>query len=169
MPTDVIDRIHTLARRSGASVGLAFTDRAGNLIITPDEEYNSDDDETYSPSDDDSADDDSGDERDLQDNDADHIPIEGVYDDHENNVDENIAENDPDESEEDNLDEDGNVVPALIARGAADADDSDDEDDDESMNENDAKVEVEVPSNDAPTTEVQTDDHQRRAKSRNQI
>eukprot|EP00978_Attheya_sp_CCMP212_P032304 scaffold125490_cov35-Attheya_sp.AAC.1 len=82
MPADVIDRIHALARRSGASLGLRFTDRYGNLLITPDEDYNSDDDESYHPSDDsDSNSNSDSDSDDARPEDAaDHVPIEGVYD-----------------------------------------------------------------------------------------
>ena len=53
MPNDVIDRIHALARRSGASLGITFTDRDGNLLFTADDDYDSDDDETFHPDDND--------------------------------------------------------------------------------------------------------------------
>eukprot|EP00978_Attheya_sp_CCMP212_P031314 scaffold117901_cov29-Attheya_sp.AAC.2 len=104
MPADIINRVHMIARRSGASLGLQFTDRDGNLIITPedDDDYDSDDDESYHPSDDeDSDDDDSNEDR------ADHVPIAGVYDQ---------------ETEEE--------MPRLLTHAKADID-SDDESDDE--------------------------------------
>eukprot|EP00978_Attheya_sp_CCMP212_P032460 scaffold126826_cov58-Attheya_sp.AAC.1 len=132
MPAEVIDRVHTIARRSGASLGLQFTDRDGNLIITPedDDDYDSDDDESYHPSDDDDSDDDD----DNSDEDrADHVPIAGVYD----------------QETEDEM---------SPLQEHADDYDSEDEDDDESTNENDANVEVEVEVTTDMPTEGQTGD-----------
>ncbi len=70
MPADVIERVHTLARRSGAAVGMQFTDRSG----TPYADDDDSDDESYDPDDDPDDDDDDGDDEPL----ADEIPIEGV-------------------------------------------------------------------------------------------
>jgi hypothetical protein len=52
MPADVIDQVHALARRSNAFLGLKFTDRDRNLIITANKDYDSDADDSYHPSDD---------------------------------------------------------------------------------------------------------------------
>ena len=50
MPADVINRVHTLARRSGATLGLTFFDRLGNLIVDLDgNNTNDSDDEDYDP------------------------------------------------------------------------------------------------------------------------
>ena len=83
MPAEVIERVHTLARRSGASRGLTFADRSGDPFLDPD--YNDSDDESYDPdnevSDSDSDDDDEN-PTDLPNAaDAIDIPIEGVDDD----------------------------------------------------------------------------------------
>jgi hypothetical protein len=49
MPAEVIDRIHTLARRSNASNGLSFADRNG---LDPHGPANDSNDDTYNPADD---------------------------------------------------------------------------------------------------------------------
>jgi hypothetical protein len=55
MPQDVIDRVHTLARRAAANIALTFGDRYGQII--PDEEDDDDDDdEDYTPPDEESHD-----------------------------------------------------------------------------------------------------------------
>jgi hypothetical protein len=47
MPADVIDRVHALARRSGADLtGLEFVDRRGDAIINDAESTTSDDDDS---------------------------------------------------------------------------------------------------------------------------
>jgi hypothetical protein len=51
MPADVIDRVHTLARRSGANNGLIFSDRSGIPFQDPDD-GDDDDNESYQPDDD---------------------------------------------------------------------------------------------------------------------
>jgi hypothetical protein len=71
MPAEVIERVHTLARRSGAARGLTFTDQRGNLLPDTDDDAD-DDDETYQPDDDAEYDDDE-----LYENDVD-IPVQGV-------------------------------------------------------------------------------------------
>jgi hypothetical protein len=50
MPAEVIDHVHTLARRSGADIGITFADRLGNVLIDPDDDDS--DDESYNPDDD---------------------------------------------------------------------------------------------------------------------
>ena len=73
MPQDVIDRVHTLARRAAASVALTFADRTGEVI--PD--YDDDDD----------------------DNDADYIP--GAEDDDEDEAEDYPFDEDDDDAPDD--------------------------------------------------------------------
>ena len=47
MPQDVIDRVHTLARRAAANVAIIFADRAGDAI--PDYDDDDDDDDDFDP------------------------------------------------------------------------------------------------------------------------
>ena len=56
MPQDVINRVHTLARRSAANVALTYADRFGETI--PDDDDDDDGDDDYIPNDDDDDDDD---------------------------------------------------------------------------------------------------------------
>ena len=56
MPAEVINRVHTLARRDKATTGVSFADRAGNAFAADDESDASDDDDsTYDPDDDSDA------------------------------------------------------------------------------------------------------------------
>ena len=89
MSADVIDRVHTLARCSGASLGLTFADRDGNLIVTAD-------DESFHSSDNDDASDDGASYDAPSQNEADAadlVPIEGVYQDETEYNDEDNDEN----------------------------------------------------------------------------
>ena len=63
MPQDVIDRVHTLARRAAANVALTFADRTGDII--PDYDDDDDNDDDYIPGDDDDDDDASDDADDV--------------------------------------------------------------------------------------------------------
>jgi hypothetical protein len=107
MPADVIDRVHTLARRTNASLGLEFTERDGNLIITADEEYDSDDDDSYHPSKHSDSDTDGDDSTnpDLAppEDEADQTPMEEVDD----NRNENNEDADPEEDGNEDPEEDG--------------------------------------------------------------
>jgi len=69
MPSEVIDRVHTLARRQGANRGRLFGDRHGGALPDGDdnEEYDDGDDSTYA-SGDSSGNDDDGDDDDDDDN-----------------------------------------------------------------------------------------------------
>jgi hypothetical protein len=69
MPNDVIARVRNLARQARANMGLLFTDRHGNPLITEPDDDDSDD-ETYHPDDDHTASDDD-DETDDDDDDYD--------------------------------------------------------------------------------------------------
>jgi hypothetical protein len=107
MPVDVINRVHTLARRSGASRGLTFADHSGDPLL----EHDNDDsmDETYDPRNDPDHEDDDSTLDDDDDNYADllnaadamDIPIEGV---NRQELNENINDN-----EDANNQEDGNA------------------------------------------------------------
>jgi hypothetical protein len=84
MPQDVIDRVHTLARRAAANVALTFADRYGEII--PDDDDDGDDDADYVPDDADGADNDDADDYsfDADDDDAPDDPghiagVEGHY------------------------------------------------------------------------------------------
>ncbi len=77
MPTDIIERVHTLARRGGDARDLAFTDCSGIPYVDPDDDDS--DDESYNP------DDDLYVSNNDEDYDADDAPIVGV--DHANNED----------------------------------------------------------------------------------
>lgn len=82
MPQDVVDRVHTLARRAAANVALTFADRHGDII--PNEDDDDDNDADYIPN----ADDDTDevdypfdeDDDDAPDADPGHIAgVEGYY------------------------------------------------------------------------------------------
>jgi hypothetical protein len=77
MPGDAIERVHTLARRSGAARGLTFADRLGVPLVDPDDD--DDDDESYNPDDDDPADEDiPADDESVLEYDVDDVPTAGV-------------------------------------------------------------------------------------------
>ena len=103
MPSEVIDRVHTLARRQNANRGLVFGDRDGNPVDGEDGdwEWDDDDDSTYAPSD-------SGSDNNHEDDNDNHDDDQG-HDD-----------NDDDDGDDD--DDDGYVV------GSVDLDDDQDGD-----------------------------------------
>ena len=73
MPSEVIDRVHALARQQNANRGLVFGDRDGNPIDGEDDdwEWDDDDDSTYAPSDP-GSDSDHEDDDDIHDDDHGH-------------------------------------------------------------------------------------------------
>jgi hypothetical protein len=118
MPQDVIDRVHTLARRSNASNTLQFTWQDGTPIENAAQYDESDDvnDDVYEPNNDDSdSENDSGEdnndeeanENENDDASNDDTPIAGVIDEEENidNEKEKEDEEDDEEEEEENKDE----------------------------------------------------------------
>ena len=163
MPQDVIDRVHTLARRSRANRDLLFEWRDGTPIQDEDvaQGDSESDDDDYEPedssdsdNDDDESDDDPGppDDYEADDDvqlDALDVPIAGV-DDAQDANDENDggpqdnANNENDENENDANDEnennenenEGDEPPALAHHRISDDDDSDDEDEDDEPAEN---------------------------------
>jgi hypothetical protein len=130
MPQDVIDRVHTFARRCNANKNLLFAWRDGTPIA--DDEADSDADEDYDPneSDDESYDSDTSDAENESDDeyiDALDMPIAGVMDD--NNQANEIAEND--EQEENENEHDNEPTAAEV---------SDDDESIENENENETKA-----------------------------
>jgi hypothetical protein len=78
MPQDVIDRVHTLARRSNANRDLTFAWRDGTAIATNDDEGdddNEDQDSDYDP-------DEAGDDSDSEESDTDSVPDDDDDADH---------------------------------------------------------------------------------------
>jgi hypothetical protein len=118
MPADVINRVHTLVRRSNASRELTFADRSGDPFLDHDGDDSTD--ESYDPDngpdheDDDSTSDNDDDDDNYADipnaADAINIPIEGV---NRQELNENISNNEDANNQEDGNDdatneEDGN-------------------------------------------------------------
>ena len=78
MPQDVIDRVHVLARRSGANAGLEFWDRHNQII---EDEEDEDDDDTYVPElQQEEIDGDSGDEEEDGDDEDDDVSTQANQD-----------------------------------------------------------------------------------------
>jgi hypothetical protein len=84
MPEDVIDRVHTIARRQKANPGLVFSDRNDMLTLDDIDDIDDLDDESYSPSehdnhdtDDDTYDSDDDDDDDPNDDDDDRNNDDG--------------------------------------------------------------------------------------------
>jgi hypothetical protein len=133
MPQDVIDRVHTFARRCNANKNILFAWRDGTPIA--DDEADSDDDEDYDPnkSDDDSYGSDTSDNENKSDDeyiDALDMPIAGVMDD--NNQANEIAENNEQEENENHENEhDNEPVSAEV---------SDDDESIENKNKNKTKA-----------------------------
>jgi hypothetical protein len=128
IPADVIDWVHTLARRSGAAQGLTFTDRSGIPYVDPDDEDS--DDESYDP-DDNSIDPDDDDF--LP---GDDLPLVGVIPDANVNdipiVGVNGDNNEENEENEENKEEENNEEDAA---NIADEEETDEETDNEETNE----------------------------------
>jgi hypothetical protein len=132
MPQDVIDRVHTHARRAAADIALTFADRIGQII--PDDDDDDDNDEDYVPgaADANDADDDDNDypfdEDDDAPNDADIAGVEGYYPPYDNQT-IPLANNNPPINAtidaEDNANVDmlaANVIPdAIVADNNEDA------------------------------------------------
>jgi hypothetical protein len=78
MPAEIIDRVHTLARRQAADPGLLFTDRTGTPLVDPEDDDSDDESYQYASEQDD-------DEDLVLDDDADG-PIAGVYANENNEV-----------------------------------------------------------------------------------
>ena len=120
MPGDVITRVHNLARRSRAALGLEFTDRHGEPY--PDDNGLSDDpdsdDDTYDPADDDTSDD--GDDDDDSDDDR-----SAASDTDDSNYDE-----EGDDDDDDDADDNYHNFPAItgVDEGQNDQNDQDDPD-----------------------------------------
>jgi hypothetical protein len=108
MPADVINRVHTLARRSNAPRGLTFADRSGDPFLDHDDDDSTDD--SYDPDDDPDHEDDDSTSDDDDDNYADlpnaadaiDIPIEGV---NRQELNENINDNEDANNQEDGNDD----------------------------------------------------------------
>ena len=84
MPQDVVDRVHTLARRAAANVALTFADRFGEVIPDDDDADDADDADYIPGADDGGADDDDDYPFDEDDDDAPDDPghiagVEGHY------------------------------------------------------------------------------------------
>jgi hypothetical protein len=97
MPAEIIDRVHTLARRQAAAPGLLFTNRDGTPLV---------DHESYQP------DNDPDDNEDLLDDDIDG-PIAGVYanNEHKEGKEEQPIEDEDNEYEQPIEDEDEEEQP----------------------------------------------------------
>ena len=88
MPQDVINRVHTLARRQGAAASLLFADHHGIAPADDDPDYDDDDDSSYAPSDQ-GSDDSSASDPDADPNlVTDPTDIAGVDDDEDEELDE---------------------------------------------------------------------------------
>jgi hypothetical protein len=119
MPADIIDRVHTLARRSNAPRGLTFADRSGDLFLDHHDNDSTDKSyESYEPDNDPDHEDDNSTSNDDDDSYADlpnaahaiNISIEGV---NRQELNENINDNEDANNQEDGNDdvtneEDGN-------------------------------------------------------------
>ena len=132
MPADVINRVHILARRSGATLGLTFFDRLGNLIVDLDDnDKNDSDDGTYDPDGESSYSDD--DDSILSDNNHDDFDIESTT---ENNFppDANIEGVDPaTDHEMSNSDTDVNADNRTNVNSETDTNNENDFDDDDDV------------------------------------
>ena len=148
IPQDVIDRVHTMARRAAANVALTFGDRFGEII--PDNDDDDDDDGDYIPNDEDTDDDeypfDEAD--DAPDDDPDDIAGvmgylpegEDAIENDENENNENEDENEEGAAIENNENEEGAPIEN---NGNEDSDEENDENKiEENENENEDNAEI---------------------------